>query len=154
MSNFYLYRGVDSTQHRVIPWDRDRSLQYIDSSIFLRTDQNVIFQRAMAFEDLRALYSSVLQQCATVATTDAWLEHEVAQSASLIDGAAHEDPRKPFSNDDYDAAVQFIREFAAQRPAGVLDELANPRVPSQPDPPTAPQLTRLPTPVRVIPRIR
>ena len=120
MNNFYLYRPAGSTVHRVIVWDRSQSFTQVDSTIFLRTEQNVLFQRAMAYPDLRTWYLDVLQQCAESANQDGWLTNQIAQSTSLITASAHEDTRKLFTNDDFDAGVQFLLDFSVLRPAYVL----------------------------------
>src|SRR6185503_1731354 len=56
MNNFFLYRPGGSLQHRLLVWDRSEAFKALDSSIFLRTEQNVLFSRAMAIPDLRTLY--------------------------------------------------------------------------------------------------
>jgi len=127
MANFYLYRPAGQNIHRLLPWDRDTTFQQIDAPIFDRTDFNVLFSRALAFEDLRALYLDVLERCARSAAEDGWLEAEIARADSLIKDAVYEDTAKPFSNEAYDEAVAFMREFARRRPAYVLEEVARAR---------------------------
>lgn len=127
MANFYLYRPVDQTIHTLVPWDRDTTFFLIDSPIFERTDLNMLFSRALAFADLRALYLDVLERCARSASEDGWLEAEIARADSLIKDAVYEDAAKPFSNEEYDEAVAFMREFARRRPAFVLDAVATVR---------------------------
>lgn len=127
MNNFYLYRGAGTSRHRIIPWDRDNALQSVDSSIFLRADENIILRRALAFDDLRALYLDVLEGCARAALEDAWLEAQIEQLVPVIEAAALEDPKKPFSNEQFAQQTEFLREFARARPAFVLREVARAR---------------------------
>lgn len=128
MNNFYLYRRGSGTIHQFIPWDRDFAfVGQFDSSIFLNTDVNILFQQAMAFSDLRDLYLTVLEQCAQRATEDDWLAREIAHSASVITAAVHEDPRKQFSNEDYDKEVGDLMGFAQRRPAYVLQAVTTAR---------------------------
>lgn len=49
---------------------------------------------------------------------------EIARSAALIADAAHADTRKLFSNDDFDAGVAILNEFAALRPGFVAAAVA------------------------------
>jgi CotH kinase protein len=70
MNNFYLYRYTGRSVHRFLPWDKDTTFQQADSPIFLRADENVLFRRALAFDDLRALYLDVLEQTARSASED------------------------------------------------------------------------------------
>lgn len=127
MNNFYLYRYAGQSVHRVFPWDKDVTFQQADSSIFLRADENVLFGRAMAFDDLRSLYLDVLEQTARLAAQDNWLLGQIEHSSSLIGDAAHEDIWKSTSNDDYDQATEFLKNFARRRSSFVLQEIAKVR---------------------------
>jgi spore coat protein H len=127
MANFYLYRPPASTQHRLIVWDKDHTFWTIDSPVFQRVNENVLLSRALGFSDLRALYLDVLERCARLAAADGWLEGEIGRLLALIDAAAREDVRKPYSDESHDKDSQFIKEFARQRPAFVLQEIARER---------------------------
>jgi spore coat protein CotH len=128
MNNFYFYRRGTGTTHQFLPWDRDYSMiGQFDSSIFLNTAPNLLFQRAMAFEDLRNLFLTTLELCAQRATEDDWLAAEIGRSTSLTAGPAHDDTRKQFPNEDYDKEVAFLLDFAQRRPAYVLQEVAKAR---------------------------
>ncbi len=127
MANFYLYRGPSSDRHRLIVWDKDRAFSAVDSPIFLRVEQNVLLSRALAFGDLRALYLDVLEQCARAAAGDGWLEGEIVRLSRLIDVAAREDVRKPYDDETHEMAVEFLKQFARQRPSFVLQEIARER---------------------------
>ena len=127
MANFYLHRPVASNVHRLIAWDRDTTFQQIDAPIFARASENALVSRALRFSDLRTLYLDVLEQCARAAAQDRWLEAEIYQAHQLIRDAVYEDSAKPSSNEDYEAAVAHLMSFAQQRPAFVLNEVANAR---------------------------
>ena len=122
MNNFYLYRQQGTTRHRVFPWDKDNAFLFIDGPI-ATTDANVLFRRAMAFPDLREVYLATIEQAARLAATDDFLAFEIERLTAQIFDAARSDPKKQFSNDRFDAAVQFMREFAARRPSIVLNEV-------------------------------
>lgn len=123
MNNFYLYRSPNTTKHRLFVWDKDQSFLFIDSPI-ATTDANVLFSRAMAYPDLREAYLQAIEQCARMSQADDFLAGEVERLAGLVFEAARADTKKQFSNDRFDEAVQFLREFAAGRPQQVLDEVA------------------------------
>jgi hypothetical protein len=55
------------------------------------------------------------------------LEGEVARLSASIDAAAREDVGKPYSDERHDKEAQFLKEFARQRPAFVLQEIARAR---------------------------
>lgn len=123
-NNFYLYRFVGTSRHRLLPWDKDNAFNDIESSIFNRVDEYQMVQRALAFPDLRSHYLDVVEQAATRAANDGWLLAEVERLAAMIADAVRADPRKQFSNDAFDDAIAYLREFARRRPAFVLDQVA------------------------------
>jgi spore coat protein CotH len=127
MNNFFLYRLPDSTRHRVLPWDKDGAFLVIDYSIFQRAHENVIFQRAYAYPDLRELYFQVLETAARSAVEDGWLEAEVMRIAELVAPAVEEDTRKPFSTEAFYESVTFMKEFAQLRSKLVLQQVAEAR---------------------------
>ena len=124
MNNFFLYRFPDSTHHRLLPWDKDGAFLVIDYSIFQRAHENVIFQRAYAYPDLRERYFQVLEAAARSALEDGWLEAEVMRVAELVAPAVEEDTRKPFSTEAFYESVAFMKEFAQLRSKLVLQQVA------------------------------
>ena len=127
MANFYLYRSEGTTRHRLLTWDRDMAFERIELPIFERTEQSEIVRRALARPDLRARYLNVLEECARSAAEEGWLGREVENVSARITALVHDDGHKQFSNDEFDAAVAFLREFASQRPAFVAGEVAKAR---------------------------
>jgi spore coat protein CotH len=119
MANFYLYRPAGGP-HRLIPWDKDSSFDRIDSPILLRADENELFRRAITLDALRARYLDALEQCARTAALDGWLEDEIARLAAVVSEAVHDDPVKPYTNAQHDAAVAYLIQFARERPPFVL----------------------------------
>lgn len=123
LNNFYLYRQQGSKKHLVFVWDKDNAFLFIDGPI-ATTDANVLFRRAMGYADLREIYLSTVEQAARVAATDDFLAFEIERLTALIFEAARADTKKQYANDRYDAAVQFMRDFAVRRPQQVLNEVA------------------------------
>jgi hypothetical protein len=123
MNNFYLYRPAGSTRHRLFPWDKDNAFVNPQFDLLTRADENVLFRRAMAYTDLRALYWQVLEECARSAAEDGWLEAEIIRAAALVDTAVRQDSRKPFSNDEFEQGVALLQQFARTRSNFVLQEI-------------------------------
>jgi spore coat protein H len=123
MNNFYLYRAAGSTRHRLFPWDKDSAFANPQFDLLTRADENVVFRRAMAYGDLRALYWEALEACARAAAADGWLEAEITRAAALIDASVRADTRKPFSTDEFDGAIASLQEFARTRSNFVLREI-------------------------------
>ncbi len=125
MNNFYLYRYQGTTKHRLFVWDKDNAFLFKDNVPgAVTTSDNVLFRRAMTYPDLRETYLSTLEQCANIARTDDFLALEIDRLTAIIYDAAKADPRKQFPNDQFDLAVQFLRDFAAVRPGQVLTDVA------------------------------
>jgi hypothetical protein len=77
----------------------------------------------MAYADLLELYLEVLERCASAAAEDDWLEREITRAAALVAPHVRADPRKPFSNEEFDAAVILLQQFARERSSFVRKEV-------------------------------
>lgn len=126
MNNFYLYRDPGSTPHVFLPWDRDRSLvpELLTSSILDWVRENAVSRRALSYPDLYALYLDAADNTARTMIDHDWLPGEIDRLWALIQQAAYEDTRKPYSNTDVDNAIGWLRQIARERPARVRDEVA------------------------------
>ena len=111
-------------QFRVFPWDRDFSFTFKDSSLERGLGSNIIFTRAYAQPDLRPMYFDTAEAAARLMAEENWLETEIDRVLAIIDTAVREDTRKQFSNDLFDSDIVFLREFARERPAFLIDEIA------------------------------
>jgi spore coat protein H len=126
MNNFYLYRDQGTTKHRLFVWDKDNAFLSIDSGV-KRTDDNVLFRRAMTDPELRNVYFTTLENCARTAAADDFLLLEIDRLAGIVFDAVRSDTKKQFDNDHWDEAVKYLRDFAARRPRIVLDDVARAR---------------------------
>jgi hypothetical protein len=124
MNNFFLHRPSGSTVHSLIPWDKDNAFTDVARSIFARTNENVLFARALAFDDLRALYLDVLEECARSAADDGWLAGQIDRLAALADTPVREDTLKQYSTEAFLDSVDRLRRFAADRPGIVRQEVS------------------------------
>jgi len=124
INNFYLYRFANTTRHRFIPWDEDRSLDFLDASILRHYDGGypVLFGRALDRPDMKRVFLNVLDQCADMAEKDNWLANEIERLIGLT--GSRDDPNNPFSQAQYDQDIAGIRGFAQHRPQQVRDEVA------------------------------
>jgi spore coat protein CotH len=123
MSNFYVYRSEGSNAHRLIAWDKDLAFAGTETSVLTRVEDNELFRRLMAFRAFRMLYFDSLEEMAKSAREEAWLRKEIAQSAGLIRKAVYEDPGKPFSNEEFEEAVRWVRQFPRLRSMFVLKNI-------------------------------
>jgi len=93
-------------------------------SILNGAGENEVMRRAIAVPELRAVFLRTLEVCARSAAANNWMADTLAKFSSLIDTAAREDTRKRFTNDEFDAHLEYLRRFAAVRPQFVLQEVA------------------------------
>jgi spore coat protein CotH len=133
MNNFFLYRSLESTRHRLFLWDKDSAFEAIEYDIFYNRDKYQLLQRVLSFGDLRELYLRTLEEAARSAAEipeddedrpgQSWLEHEINRVVTLISGEVRADERKRFSTEEFLDAVEYLKEFARRRPTFVLREV-------------------------------
>ncbi|MBI3047695.1 MAG: CotH kinase family protein [Acidobacteria bacterium] len=134
MNNFYLYRLQGTRRSTFVPWDKSEAFKsgvthpiwynIYDSPAWLR---NRLMDRAMNVIELRDVYLDTLLKCAEIVTATRWLEQEALRAYGQIRQAALEDRFKPFSNEEFEADVQHVLEFARARAAFVVAEVRRSR---------------------------
>jgi len=122
MNNFYLQRETATSPHRLVVWDKDNTFLYWGMDLLSRADENEVMRRALRIPELRALFLQTLEACAGYAS-DGWWESMLQRMVSLIGPDVRADTRKPFSNDEFEAALVHIRDFLVTRPAFVLQQV-------------------------------
>ena len=125
INNLYMFRPSDSLRHVVIPWDKDNAFFDVTSSVWQRTQENVLVEHALSFPDLRESYLESLTQVVDAAAgEDAWLVTELDAMLALVDEASRQDQHKVYPEEERAAAVEQLRAFVATRPARVRAEIA------------------------------
>jgi hypothetical protein len=129
MANFYVYRFQNTKLFTFIAWDKSNAFADSAYSIWHNiTDvptpqRNRLLTRALSHRDLYDLYLDTLMECVSSASateggptdTRGWLEREVEREYSQVRDAALSDPTKPFTNDQFESAVNDLRRFARSR---------------------------------------
>ena len=134
-ANFHFYRFEDSTRSQFIPWDEDNAFQSAQWPITMFHDDYVLMRRAMQIPALRAAYFDGLLEAAAAAmqpvTGDpagpGWLEQEIQIRRAQITPFMHADPLKPYSNEDFEAAMDALVAFPRARAEFVRSEVARAR---------------------------
>ena len=142
LNNFFLYRFQNSVQSIFIPWDKSQAFWAADWNTFHNFSSNVLTRRALnVAPELIALYKDTLRQASTVAGgPGGWLEQEIMKVYLQIREAAYADPYKlcdqqatgylhPCSNDEFDADVARLIDFARQRSGFVLAQIDSSQMP-------------------------
>jgi spore coat protein H len=141
MNNYYLYRLAENHQFKFVMWDKSNA--FLDTPDYWiwhnhldvpDTIKNRLWNRAMSYPDLRTMFLDLLVQTAnSVMTippgsppgdTRGWLEREVERQYTLIRPAVLTDPTKPYTNDQFEASVNFLRDFVRQRADFVRNQVA------------------------------
>lgn len=124
MNGFFLYRPKSKKPARSVPWGKDTTFLSAERSIWQNTDRNPLVQRALENPDLREFYRSELARIADLAgATGGWLEDRLLRRYGSIRTSALTDPRKPYSNQAFEAAVNQCLEFIRRRAGAVRNQL-------------------------------
>lgn len=107
-NNFYLYQAGAGTPFEFIPWDKSAALNYWDEPIFARLDENVILHTAMQVPELKQRFLLHLNEVNRLAGgKDGWLDRLTAQAIALTKASAIEDKNKPYTQAEYDEALDW-----------------------------------------------
>ena len=140
MNNFYFYRLATDHVFHFIDWDKSEAFKdtpdypiwhnHFDVPDAIR---NRLWTRVMSYPDLKNQFLDTLLECASLSTaippgsdpadTRGWMERELEREYGQINAAVQADPDKPFSNDQFQAAVDFMRAFIQQRPTSVTNQV-------------------------------
>jgi hypothetical protein len=142
MNNYYLYQSTNSTNFTFIAWDKSEAFKGGKGYSIFRNifdgpfaGKNVLLARAMALPDIYSAYLDALIDCANSAAQPAagttggpgWLEREINREYAQIRDAARSDPQKLFTNDEFEAEVANLLDFARNRTAIVTQQVAGAR---------------------------
>ena len=128
MNNFYLYRSVNATRFRILPWDEDFTFQFVDTSALRHGNDShdvALFARAFAEPDLRETFINAEDQCAHVIGDDNWLLGEVNRIDALIRVTAEQDTKKQVLKETYIEGLEKLQRFAIERPGFLFKEVDN-----------------------------
>ena len=138
MNNFYMYRFEDTTRFQFLAWDKDNTFHALDYPILQGVGENILARRTLAISRYMNIYLDTLLDAGRSADepdveaesdddedrpSPGWLEREIRRQYEQIRSTARTDTLKPFSNGDFEAAVQQLLEFARQRSAFVRSEV-------------------------------
>jgi len=136
MNNYYMYRSAGSTRFTLNPWDKSEAFKgAFTTSVFHNINdvppaqQNRLMTRLLSYPDLRALYlDSLVDTMRSAQQTDTtpgagWLEREILREYDQIRDAALADPVKPFTNGQFEAAINALGVFARHRGESVAQQV-------------------------------
>jgi hypothetical protein len=128
LNNFYLYRNATTGVSRFISWDKDNTFR--SPTYFIREgiSGNVLARRLTSIRSYADHYYNVLKVGADSidepmtglpegAAPVRWLRYHIDRIYLQIRDAMLADTAKPHTNDEFEASVEQLRTFAAERPA-------------------------------------
>ena len=136
MNNLYLYRLPTSHAFTFLPWDKSNAfLGGARGSIWHGildvppAMQNVLIRRALARPGFLAIYLDTLLDCARTteevgSSGTGWLAGEIERQYRDIHDLVWLDTKKPFTNAEFEQAVDDLRAFARERGAFVRESVA------------------------------
>jgi spore coat protein CotH len=123
MNNFYLYFPGSSPQARIFPWDADHAFHAPDYPLLAGAAENVLMRRMLEDPVLRARFFQLANEAIDAAVSGDWLVREITTQYQQIRGAVLEDPLKPYTSEEFDAAFAELLSFARTRPAFVAQQI-------------------------------
>ncbi|MBI4563295.1 MAG: CotH kinase family protein [Planctomycetes bacterium] len=122
----YLYHQDANGPFRIVPWDLNATWWAVSAErdIFHNFQQSGLTKRIQDDPHLRAEYLERLSELADGAASAQAVAARVDFIYEQIAAAAHEDPFKPYSNQNFDDSRVFIKNFAVQREASIRAQVA------------------------------
>jgi spore coat protein CotH len=115
LNNFYLYEYGQTNRFVFIPWDKDNTFSSGSWPLYRNLDKNVLTARLAADPAKRAVYADAVVRTTTSFLNPRWLTPQLETAYQQIRAAALADARKPFSNGEFEAAVDGVRGVIAAR---------------------------------------
>jgi spore coat protein CotH len=120
MNNYFLYQFDKQRRFTLIPWDKDTLLANATFPIDAGVGTNVLTRRLLKDPATQRVYLRALYETATRFVNETYLGPRLESAYAQIRAAALADPNKPFTNDDFEAAVGGLRGVIRARAADVV----------------------------------
>ena len=141
MNNFYFYRFDNRKLFTFIPWDKSEAFKggytysiWQSITTVSSAQRNRLMGRVLNYQDLYNLYLDTLIACADSADDTSgsangkiWLENEIQREYDQVRDAAMADPDKPFTNAQFEQAINDLFVFSHMRSDMVRREVADAR---------------------------
>lgn len=115
INNFYLYEYGQKNRFVFIPWDKDSTFRSGSWPLFRNLEDNVLTSRLVADPAKRQVYVDAVVRATSSYVNPRWLTPQLETAYQQMRAAALADARKPFSNGQFEAAVDGVRGVIAAR---------------------------------------
>ncbi len=125
-NNFYLYQYGGQRRFVFLPWDKDSAFSTGSQSVYLRIDTNVLTRRLLADPAMQQTYVATLRRTVTSFVNSRYLTPRLETAYTQIRESALADPKKPFTNSEFELGVGGLRGIIAAREGDVLAQTGGP----------------------------
>ena len=115
LNNFYLYEYGSKNRFVFIPWDKDNTFRSGTWDLYRNLERNVLTRRLTADPAKRQAYADAVARATTSYVNPRWLTPQLETAYQQIRSAVQADTRKPFTNAQFEAAVDGVRGVIAAR---------------------------------------
>jgi spore coat protein CotH len=115
LNNFYLYEYGAKNRFVFIPWDKDSTFRSGTWPLFRNLETNELTRRLIADPAKRQVYADAVSRAVDSFVNPRWLTPQLDVAYQQIRLAALADPRKPYTNAQFEAAVAGVRGVIAAR---------------------------------------
>ena len=119
LNNFYLYEYGAKNRFVLIPWDKDNTFRSGAWPLYRNLETNVLTRRLTADPAKRQVYADAVVRATSSYVNPRWLTPQLETAYQQIRSAAQADTRKPFTNAQFEAAVDGVRGVIATRESDV-----------------------------------
>ena len=119
LNNFYLYEYGAKNRFVFIPWDKDNTFHGGAWPLYRNLEMNVLTGRLTTDPAKRQVYADAVVRAVTSYVNPRWLTPQLETAYQQIRSAAQADTRKPFTNAQFEAAVDGVRGVIAARESDV-----------------------------------
>jgi spore coat protein CotH len=141
MNNFFMYRPELANQFRLIVWDKSQAFVngpgysiWHNVTDVPEANRNRLMSRALEYGDLRDLYLETLLEAGRSVSEvpldtppgdrRGWLAREIDRAHALISPSVLTDTLKPYTNEEFQLAIESLRIFARERTTFVNAQVA------------------------------
>jgi len=115
LNNFYLYEYGAKNRFVFIPWDKDSTFRSGTWPLYRNLETNVLTRRLTADPARRQVYADAVTRAVDAYVNPRWLTPQLEAAYQQIRSAAHGDVRKPYTNVQFETAVDGVRGVIAAR---------------------------------------
>jgi hypothetical protein len=115
LNNFYLYEYGARNRFVFIPWDKDNSFRSGTWPLYRNLETNVLTRRLTADPARRQLYADAVRRAVESYVNPRWLTPQLELAYRQIRSAVHGDAHKPYTNVQFEGAVDGLRGVIAER---------------------------------------